>query len=732
VTGDTGQGIIGVENVRTPYWAKVDQRVAEARMAHIARAAPRMVAVIARRGWQVSPRLTVLAGLLQLCSGLCTAFGLLATANVFTRLLEHGPTPGRVLAALPALGWVVCAYAAGGLLAAAVGAAQSALAPRVEQLIQDELYTAVIGVDLVAFDDPDFAELVSNASGLALSHLRRATTVVGNLLASLVSMAAAVVTAAVLHPALAPVVLLTALPQGWASVRAAQISYDHFVRMTARSRRLAVTAGLITSRTDAAEVRAFTTQPLLLSEHRRIGAALTVEAVRAEFRKARVRLVGRTLAGVGSGAAYLLLGVLIYAGELPLALAGAAALAMRTASTSVANTVYTANELYETSLYHDLYLRCVGDAGTRTRAAAPEVPEVGSPSRFEVTDRPSGPEPSGPERSGPERSGPGRPSGPEPSRPGAAGFGPGSPRMIRTSGLGFRYPDQTRLALSDVSLTLRAGQVVALVGENGSGKSTLAKLLTGLYLPTAGTVTWDGVDIATVPAAQLQSRVAMVLQEPTHWPMTAANNVRIGRIQAPDPDGRRLADAAARSGADDVVVELADGWNTLLSRSWRDGTELSGGQWQRISVARGLYRDAPLVVADEPTAALDARAEHAVFATLRELPRADPPRAELPGVQPPRAEPRGAGASAGGAPAGADPGRGRITVLITHRLANVRHADQIVVLDRGRVSALGAHDQLMAEPGVYRDLFTLQARSYRSDESTCPVCDTGQAPAPVS
>ena len=199
-----------------------------------------------------------------------------------------------------------------------------------------------------------------------------------------------------------------------------------------------------------------------------------------------------------------------------------------------------------------------------------------------------------------------------------------------------------------MSLTLRRGEVIALVGENGSGKSTLAKLLTGLYLPDAGVVAWDGVDTASIDAAALHERIAVVLQDPLHWPMTAANNVRIGRLDRPDPGDVAFTDAAARSGADAVLAALPDGAETMLSRQFQKGRDLSGGQWQRLSVARGLYRDAPLVIADEPTAAMDARAEHAVFTALRGLG-----------------------------------GSERITVLVTHRLANVRHADQIVVLEDG-------------------------------------------------
>ncbi|GGL02907.1 multidrug ABC transporter permease [Sphaerisporangium melleum] len=636
---ETAGGLIGVDDVETPYWSAIDQQVSSAGVGRIARTAPRMVALMTRRAWRAAPGLTLATGLVQLGVGIATTLGLLATANVFVELLERGPTPDRLLAALPALGWVVASYAVRGLLDAANGAAQAALAPRVERAVEDDLYTAVMGVDLPAFDDADFTELVRNASATSLQSLRHTTAAIGDLVASLVSVAAATVGAGLLHPLLAPVVLLTAVPQGWASIQSARLAYDAFNRMTSQLRRRAVTAGLITSRSDAAEIRAFTAQDLLLAEHRRISLRLMHETLDVEHKKNLVRLAGRTLAGVGTAVAYLVLGALIYTGALPLALAGAAVLAMRTATGAVGTIVRTGNQLYESSLYHDIYQNCLDDARRRTRrralGAGPALPAAG-------------------------------------------------PSVIELTGVSFTYPGQPEPALAQVSLTLRSGQLVAVIGENGSGKSTLAKLLTGLYLPGAGTVTWDGVDITAVDPVELHSRIAVVMQSPTQWPMTAANNIRIGRLDRPDPGDASLMEAATRSGAHDVITALADGYDTMLSRHFQTGRDLSGGQWQRISVARALYRDAPLVIADEPTAALDARAEHAVFTALRDLHTT-----------------------------GHD--HGKITVLITHRLANVRHADLIVVLDHGRIAATGTHDQLITQQGKYAELFHLQADAYSTD-----------------
>lgn len=649
--GDAGERmLIGVDDVQTPSWARVDETILGAGMGRMVRAAPAAMGALVRLAWRTSPRLTLLTAALELLTGCVTAFGLLATASVFTQLLEQGPTPQRVLAALPSLALVTASYAARGLLDAAVGAVLAVLTPQVELRAQDELHTAVVGVDLIAFDDADFVELVRQASSQGINSVRSGVGDAGNLISSAVSLGAAVVTAGLLNPLLAPVVLLAAVPNGWASVRAAKMSYESFLRMVSSRRRMGITSELITSRYEAAEIRAFTAQRTLLGEHRRIASQLTAENVRVEHRKTAVRLIGRTLSGVGTALGYVVLGLLLYAGAMPLALAGAAAVAMRTASSAVSMTVFATNRLYEHSFYLELLAAALAEARRHHRRT--QVPAL-----------------------------------------------PDEPAFIEVSGVWFSYPGQDLPALCDVNLTIRRGQVVALVGENGSGKSTLAKVITGLYLPDRGRVCWDGVDIAEVDQAELHARVAVVLQNPAEWPMSAEHNIRIGRLERPDPDGRVLSAVAAQSGADAVVAELPEGWDTVLSRQFQNGRDLSGGQWQRISVARGLYRDAPVLVADEPTAAMDARAEQAVFRSLQSLSRA--------GFSTDGSAPDGSATDGSGLR--------RTTLLITHRLANIRHADQIVVLERGRIIERGTHDDLLARNGTYADLFTLQARAYATN-----------------
>jgi len=255
---------------------------------------------------------------------------------------------------------------------------------------------------------------------------------------------------------------------------------------------------------------------------------------------------------------------------------------------------------------------------------------------------------------------------------------PPAPATIELRTVSFSYPGG-HPALHDVDLIIRRGEVVALVGENGSGKTTLAKVVSGLYPPSAGAITLDGIPYAVLDPDELAAHFGLVLQEPLRWPHDARTNVQVGRHTRDDPDDAALLDAARRARADEVVSTLPKGWQTLLSRYFRGGHELSGGQWQRLAVARGLYRDAPILICDEPTAPLDARAEQEVFENLRAV--------------------------------AAD----RTVLLITHRLASVRKADRIYVLHQGRIVESGVHDELMSLPnGHYSQLYRIQADQYAS------------------
>ncbi len=240
----------------------------------------------------------------------------------------------------------------------------------------------------------------------------------------------------------------------------------------------------------------------------------------------------------------------------------------------------------------------------------------------------------------------------------------------------FRYPTGTREVLEDVSLTIRPGEVVALVGENGSGKTTLIKLLCRLYDPTNGTITLDGVDLRQLETTALRREISVVFQDYAQYHLTARENVWFGNVALP-PDEERIAAAARHAGADEVITGLPQGYETILGKWFEDGEELSVGEWQKVALARAFLRDAQIIVLDEPTSALDARAEYEVFRKFRQL------------------------------------AAGRTAILISHRFSTVRMADRIFVLEGGKIIESGTHDELVRLGGTYARLFETQAQYYR-------------------
>ncbi|MEO6688983.1 MAG: ABC transporter ATP-binding protein [Dokdonella sp.] len=242
--------------------------------------------------------------------------------------------------------------------------------------------------------------------------------------------------------------------------------------------------------------------------------------------------------------------------------------------------------------------------------------------------------------------------------------------------VGFRYPGAERWAVQNLSFTLRAGEVLALVGENGAGKTTLVKLLARLYEPDEGRILLDGRDLREYDLAQLRSHVGVIFQDFVRYAFTAATNVAVGRIEAID-DRERIVHAAEQSLADSVIRRLPQGYDQVMGKRFRDGIDLSGGEWQKIALARAYMRDADVLILDEPTAALDARSEFQVFERFKEL------------------------------------SAGKTAVLISHRFSTVRMADRILVLDGGRIEEVGTHEELLASGKRYAELFELQAAGYR-------------------
>jgi ATP-binding cassette subfamily B protein len=242
--------------------------------------------------------------------------------------------------------------------------------------------------------------------------------------------------------------------------------------------------------------------------------------------------------------------------------------------------------------------------------------------------------------------------------------------------VGFIYPGAERWAVRNLSFTLHAGEVLALVGENGAGKTTLVKLLARLYDPDEGRILLDGRDLRDYDLEGLRGNMGVIFQDFVRYNFTAGDNIAVGRITARGDHGR-VERAAERSQADEVIAKLPAGYEQMIGKRFKNGVELSGGEWQKVAIARAYMREAEVLILDEPTAALDARSEFEVFRRFKEL------------------------------------SKGKTAVLISHRFSSVRMADRILVLADGKAEAVGTHEELVAQKGRYAELFELQAAGYR-------------------
>jgi ATP-binding cassette subfamily B protein len=242
--------------------------------------------------------------------------------------------------------------------------------------------------------------------------------------------------------------------------------------------------------------------------------------------------------------------------------------------------------------------------------------------------------------------------------------------------VGYQYPGSDRWALRNISFHINPGEKLALVGENGAGKTTLVKLLTRLYDPTEGRILVDGVDIKEIDLESLRKSTGVIFQDFVKYQMTASINIAVGKIDELGQD-KKISHAAHQSLADTVIEKLPEQYNQMIGKRFAKGIELSGGEWQKVALARAYMRDAQLIILDEPTAALDALAEHEVFQRFSELTK------------------------------------GNTAVLISHRFSTVRMADRILVIENGKKIELGSHEQLMLHNGKYAELFRLQAKGYQ-------------------
>ncbi|MEI5097340.1 ABC transporter ATP-binding protein [Streptomyces sp. PmtG] len=612
----------------------------------ILRQIPSLAGHTASLAWRADPMALVVVAVAQLGQAAATAFGLLATNRVLVSLFAAGPTADRVQDALPSLLGVAAASALAATLRAVSFAASGRLGPKVERIAGLSMLEPVIRVEMEHMERADFHSALDSGQHGQTAARRLIEHTLG-IVEALMALLAVSGVLAVLHPALLPLLVAVIVPKAWGTVRAARRTYESVQVWLEHVRQLGALRRLLISQDAAPELRVHGAGPFLLDQFDRMAAQAADEQTRLARLEARTDLATSAVSGVTAAGTYALLAWLLTQGHMPLASGATAVLAMTSGTAGLRRLVTNIHHLYEQSLFMTDLMRARDEA--RKRA----IPSDGTPV-------------------------------PEP------------PAEIVFDRVTFRYPGRERPALDDVSLTVRKGQVIALVGANGSGKTTLSKLLAGLYLPSRGTVSWDGADLRTLCRDDVFGHMALVPQDFQRWPFTARANVAISRPGAIH-DEARLDAAAAYADAHRVLDELPHGWDTLCEKGYVGGVDLSGGQWQRIALARAYFRDAAVLICDEPTSSMDPAAEIDAFDKIRALAAAE-----------------------------------QTIVLVTHRLHSVKEADVIYVLDEGRLVEHGDFATLMATegPGVFRRLFELQSHQYRTDPVGAP--DAPPVPPPAT
>jgi ATP-binding cassette subfamily B protein len=598
-----------------------------------------------RLAWKAGPRDFVLVVLLQLVQ----AAGFLVLILQFQRLLtdlikaNSGATANGV-----AFGLVLflVANALMGLAGAVINNRRQIIGERVTLYINSEILKVTCLAELDDFDDSTFHDRLQRA---AVSAAGRPMMMVQSMISigqSLFTLGSLWLALLVLEPWIGLAMLLVGVPVWIGGTRVGEAYFTFIVRIARMDRTLLYLFQLLTQRDPAKEIRAFNLAQYLATRWRvdmnkRID--FLVGTLRRQLRASMISTLGSNL--VLALAAGVLV-ILNHRGALTLSQTAAVAAAMLLFGQRLLDSIVDTNRFFE---------------------SAPLVDDLNEFLRLEDSL-----------------------AGHRAGRPFTGPF-----QRIELDNVTFAYRDTNRNAIEQVDVQINAGEVIALVGENGSGKTTLAKLIAGLYEPRGGAVRIDGTDLREIDLTAWRASVAVLFQDFIRYALSATDNIHLGSTGR-DSDPASVRSAAVAAGADGFLSQLPEGYETILGPQFGAGVDLSLGQWQRVALARAFFRNAPLVILDEPTASLDARAERDLFDSVRQLYT------------------------------------NKTVVLISHRFSTVRSADRIVVLKDGRIVEQGSHAELMGYDGLYAELFAIQASAFlEEDMQQHEVDDPARAGAEV-
>ena len=588
---------------------------------------PRLIGRSIRLVWRAGAGLFAVSTTIQLLNGLLLAAQVLLVGMVLDAILGvQQASDSWNAVVLPVAGLALAMS-----LTTVAGAVQGQFQRLLGELVIRNTWSSVLDVStsvpLIEYEEPDFYDRLQRVQTNSVTQPFAMTQGLIAIVGGLAGLAGLVASVFVLSPLVLPLLMAAGLPLYVGTRILSKMEFDFVIGQVPRMRQRDYLRQLQVDRDTAKEVRAFSLTEALRARFDHVYLEYIQMLKHHIRRRINISLTTNALSALALAGTLLFLVWLMAQGELDLAAAGAAIVAVRMIAGQLNGLFGGVQRIFESSLYLDDLEEYLA---MKPAALVSETTGDLAPEGFDTLD---------------------------------------------AEDLTFSYPESDTPALRRASLTVNSGEIVALVGENGSGKTTLAKLLAGLYQADAGSIRWDGVDVATYDRTSLRESIAVIFQDFIRYQLTAGENIGFGRVENV-AELEEIARAARQAGADEFLSQLPNGYETILSRMFKGGRDLSIGQWQRVAIARAFFRDAPFIILDEPTASLDPRAEHALFEALRELLA------------------------------------GRTVLFISHRLSTVRSADRIYVLHEGAVIEHGTHDELMALGGRYAELFSLQAAAY--------------------
>lgn len=591
----------------------------------------RLTAMLCKEHWLLASAMmaaTVVQGLIPVAELAVTGH----LVNLMSALLtQGGPLSPLYVSLLVLVGLMACRN----WVSLASDAVQDYLRDRVSGRLQQQIVEKAYSLELAFFENEDAYDQLQRANaglGFRLVNLLMAAS---RLFQQTITMIGFIVTLSAVHWGLGLLVFAAAFPSLYLKVKNAQQRYIHdYNTLTPTRRRLSYFSGTLTDKAFAKEVRLFTLNGHLLQRWRQYQNAWKKESLSNVRREIKASLASDIVLNAVFAAAALFLAYRILGGFLSIGLYVMLLQVVTRLQGQVEMILNNLRHIYQDGLF--------------------------AQNLFDFIDRPIDAVSTGAER-----------------------FPAALEQGICFEDVWFRYPGREEWVLQGVSFRVKAGQTVSVVGRNGAGKTTLIKLLTGMYKPVRGRILFDGIPLERIREEELRRNVTAIFQDFTQFQLTMRESIGFGNVEHMHDD-ERIRAAAKRSGADVIAAGLENGYEHLLNKSF-GGTELSGGQWQKIALARALMRDAQILVLDEPTASLDPRAEVGVFEQFKEL------------------------------------AEGRTTFLISHRIGTARLSDLIVVMKDGRILEQGRHDELVRAGGEYGVLFGLQAQWYTDVKGGEPV-----------